>query len=180
MVGIPVVPDIPDPLPVVGFARDYWLTYLPASAAYLTYAPLENASWLSPAGDTPGRGFWAYFDAAAPPPSGTLPAQDRPASIHLSAGWNLISNPFLKSVTWDVDLVKVRVGESEAVDLRDSTSVVADYLWGWTQDDTDKSTGSYYLVADPTVIPGAAAVLEPWMGYWIKAAAKCELVIPAP
>jgi len=39
---------------------------------------------------------------------------------------------------------------------------------------------TWFIPADPTVVPGATGVLEPWNAYWLKAGKDVDLVIPAP
>jgi len=173
MVSLPVVPDTTDPKPVVGFEDNYWYLFDPSTNAYVGYP--DARTMLDPVAGTPGRGFWAEFAAGASlNPSGTIPAQDQPASIHLRPGWNLIGQPFISRVKWDLDRLQV-VSRGLTKALRDSRDAVYGYVWGWRA-----STGTYYLVHDTSVVPSAYGYLDPWQAFWIKAIKACDLILPAP
>jgi hypothetical protein len=144
-------------------------------AGYVGYR--NHLSWFDPASATPGRGFWARFPAGAKKvvPSGNIPPQDQPFTIHLSRGWNLIGQPFITPVKWDRTAIMVVQTGKEPVTLSHATGVVDGLVWGW-----DATKRAYYAVHDPTVVPGARSQLEPWQGYWVRAYADCDLVLPAP
>ncbi len=172
MVSLPIVPDEADPKSVIGFAQDYWLSYSPQTG-YVRYP--DRKTWFDPADATPGRGFWSYFASAPESPCGGIPPQDKPFALSLSAGWNLVGQPFTSSVAWDVDRLMVRESGGAERPLKEAGDSVASYAWGW-----DPAARQYYLVCDPTIVPGATATLEPWQAYWIRAYKTCELVLPAP
>ena len=178
MVSLPIIPDETDPKLEVGFSENYWLTYLPQSNTYATYP--QRLTWLEPAEATPGRGFWAYFNASSASPRGTIPPQDKSATISLKKGWNLVGTPFINPVKWSLNNLKVRTSGGVVKSLRNATDLVAGYAWGWRQNASDPGTGSYYLVYDSSVMPGIDDQLLPWRAYWIKANCDCELIIPAP
>jgi hypothetical protein len=177
MVSLPIIPDQTDPKIEVGFLDNGWCSFDAALNEYSVYPAIPTQ--LQPAEETPGRGFWARFGSAAIP-YGTIPNQDQPASIHLLPGWNLIGNPFISDVKWDVNAIKVVQPGTAAFSLKDSKSVVSSYAWGWQQDSSDLTTGSYYLVYDSALEPGISDRLRPWRGYWIMAKKECNLIIPAP
>lgn len=177
MVSLPIIPDNTDPKVTAGFADDGWCTFITLSNVYAVYP--DKATWLEPAEQTPGRGFWAYFESASLP-YGTIPPQDQPATIRLHPGWNLIGTPFINEVTWDLSKITVREPGSEAKPLGEMETVAASYLWGWQQDPTDPRTGSYYLVYDAAFVPGVENKMKPWRGYWIKAYKECDLILPPP
>jgi hypothetical protein len=101
-------------------------------------------------------------------------------SIALHAGWNLIGQPFIKAVTWDLAAITVQRPGVAAVPLGKATGLVNPYAWGWMQNADDPRTGAYYLVHDPAIYPDAVGQLEPWRAYWIKSSVECSLVLPAP
>lgn len=173
MVSMPIIPDLTDPKAVVGFAGNAWSMYWTSAGQYISYgADPERFTWLSPREATPGRGFWARFDGQAPMPVGTIPPQDREAVIRLYPGWNLIGQPFITPVVWDMDRIEVEAsGVRRALKGCDA---VAQFAWGW-----DPAVGSYYLVSDPTLVPGATDSLAPWQAYWIKARRECSLILTA-
>jgi subtilisin-like proprotein convertase family protein len=179
MVGLPIIPDETDPKIAVGFTGNYWAMYKPAVNDYVQYPGAET--WFNPAEATPGRGFWTAFSGNAGTPCGVVPAQDQPVTIKLGAGWNLIGQPFIAPLTWDLTAIKVKYGSStrtlaEARDL----GWIRDYAWGWRPDPTSAARGAYYLVCDPAVIAGATPEMAPWQAYWIKTTVACDLILPAP
>lgn len=177
MVSVPIIPEESDPKQAVGFEGNYWFTY-DMYYGYVGYGndPSHMTWFTDPNPDTPGRGFWAYFSS---PGSNTLygqvPDQSQPKTIHLNAGWNIIGNPFIKSVPWNRYSILVTDKYGRIRPLAESKSVVRDYLWGW-----DSASSSYYLVYDPTIVPSSRGTMEPWLGYWIDAITDCDLTIPPP
>ncbi|MEN6355815.1 MAG: hypothetical protein ABFD83_01885 [Armatimonadota bacterium] len=172
MVSLPIIPDETDPKAAIDFYTNCWAMYDTQSNAYVMYP--DDLTWFDPADQTPGRGFWVRFGSTHLTPTGIIPSQKNPATIHLYAGWNMIGNPFVKDVTWDSDAIKVNYMGS-SVTLREADSLVCNYAWGW-----DPDAGSYYLVYDKSVLPDAVGVLAPWQAFWIKAKAECDLILPAP
>ena len=184
MVSLPIIPDSTDPKPVVGFCGTQWATFQTDIGDYVSYANDPNhLTWFEPPTATPGRGFWAYFDQQAEVPCGMVPPQDGEAVIHLKAGWNLIGQPFTAAVAWNTSAIRVRDGADERT-LAEAAQAgwVKDFAWGWRPDPKPSApyAGAYYLVADPSVVPGATGVLDPWRAYWLKAVKEVDLVIPAP
>jgi len=173
MISLPIIPDVTDPKPVVGFNSNGWYAYGASVGAYIPYS--DHKSWFEPKSTTPGRGFWAYFPASgSASPCGTIPPQDSEARIHLSIGWNLIGTPFINPVPWDLSNIQVEKGGT-AMSLAAAADTVDGWCWGW-----DSASGAYYLVYDASIIPGARSAIEPWLGYWIRAKGACDLVLPAP
>lgn len=173
MVSMPIIPTSHDPKPVVGFSDNGWYAYI---SKYVGYGnDPTHLSWFGdPVICTQGRGFWAKFDSNVNP-VGEVPDQSQPKSIHLLPGWNLIGNPFIHSVVWDRSAIKVKDGSQVTRTLANSKTIVKDFLWGW-----NNYNQSYFFVYDSAVIPECVNTMEPWLGYWIKALAECDLIIPAP
>lgn len=174
MVSLPIIPDDTDPKLEAGFLNNAWCTYLPATNSYSVYP--DQGCWLNPADQTLGRGFWARFGSQQAVPCGTIPAQDQPVTIHLTAGWNLIGTPFISDVQWDSSKFMLKEPNKTAVSMRDAVDLTPRSAWGWRQNPSDPSTGDYYLVSDTS----DTNKLEPWRAYWIRAFRDCDLIIPAP
>lgn len=175
MVSLPIVPFDTDPKQAVGFASDGWFAYI---SRYVGYGddPTHLTWFEDPATSTPGRGFWAFFGPDRDSHlCGEVPDQSQPKTIHLNPGWNLIGCPFLRSVPWDSSAIMVKDRYQVTRTLAQSSPIVKDYLWGW-----DCYTRRYYLVYDDLTVPGTWGYMDPWLGYWIKATAECDLIIPAP
>lgn len=179
MVSLPIIPDDADPKLEVGFYGSSWVMYRPDISNYVKYPDAQT--WFNPAASTPGRGFWAGFAGPAAVPSGMVPAQDQAKTIRLQAGWNLIGQPFISPVVWDLNAIQVRRG-TEVKRLIDARKAgwVKDYAWGWEPDPGSAAGGAYYVVCDPTVIAGAVGEMVPWRAYWVRASVECDLIVPAP
>ncbi len=121
------------------------------------------------------------FDAGAPPdvPCGTVPPQDQPAAIHLCPGWNLIGEPFLAGVAWEIDRIMVRSRTGVVRTLRES-GIVKTEAWGLRQDESDPYTGTYYPICDASEEPDASHGLLPWRAFWVYSGASCDLILPPP
>ncbi|MFQ3611893.1 MAG: hypothetical protein SNJ72_10420, partial [Fimbriimonadales bacterium] len=111
------------------------------------------------------------LDLNGQPQTGTV-------EIPLEPGWNLISNPYLVSLLWNVDTVQVK-RENETLTLREARlrGWLDDYLWAWRQDPQNPTQGAYELIYDANLLPGANSALEPWQSYWILAGNPCVLVL---
>ncbi len=174
MVSVPIIPDSSDPRQVAGFQGNAWYAYNTAARSYAGYE--DHFSWFEPVSAAPGRGFWSRFDElGGSAPGGMIPDQTDPVAIRLKPGWNIIGNPFIKPAKWDSDAITVRALSGETYSLNNAPSLVTNYAWGW-----DTSTRKYVLIYDQAVIPSAQGALQPWCGYWIRAYAECDLIIPAP
>lgn len=172
MVSLPIIPDDIDPLKVTGAGLGDWFSYDPAGS-YIGY---ENAeSWFIPQSGTPGRGFWAKFGTTPVVPKGIIPAQIGSISIHLEKGWNLVGQPFIKQIRWDLDSVMVSKGGNAGIPLGQAQDLVRPYAWGW-----DSSTSKYYLVYDPNIVSSATDVMKPWQAFWVKALDTCDIIFSAP
>ena len=178
MVSLPIVPDEIDPKVEAGFCSNMWCSFITAVGVYALYP--DERSWLDPADQTPGRGFWAYFDAQVAVPYGTIPPQDQPATVHLKRGWNLVGTPFISEVAWDTAKLMVKEPRQTARAMRDATDLMPGDAWGFRQDPNDPTTGAYYLICDASVSTDDEHRMEPWRAYWIRAYRECDLIVPAP
>ena len=177
MVSVPIIPDRTDPKQVVGFSQQKWCEYHPTMWCYAAY-PIAS-TWFNPRETAPGRGFWAVFDDPGSVPAGTLPPQDRPMTIHLYPGWNLVGEPFLSPVQWNLAGIMVRDRAGKETSLGECTYVATRAL-GWQQGKPDSSMGAYYPVADASVDADAAHEMLPWRAYWIAALRECDLILSPP
>jgi hypothetical protein len=172
MVSLPIIPDETDPKLVVGFYSNALAMFDTASNSYILYP--DDLTWLDPANETPGRGFWARFGSTYQQPTGMIPSQTQDATIHLKPGWNMVGNPFVSNVTWDSSKIEVEY-MSTRLALNKANDLVGNYAWGW-----DATAGSYYLVYDAPVASDENGHLAPWQAYWIRATVECDLILPAP
>ncbi|MGI4789101.1 MAG: protease pro-enzyme activation domain-containing protein [Janthinobacterium lividum] len=111
---------------------------------------------------TPGSGYWVVFPGTAYPHfDGTLVSTAGPFSIALSAGWNLIGDPFPSAVP----LSSVTAGGTALA----SSSAVSPTLYSY-----NTAAGNYVTVS------AASGSLQPYAGYWIFAGQSTTLNVPAP
>jgi WD40 repeat protein len=165
LVACPVIGPT-DPKSVFAFDDDKWAWYDPTSG-YLLYPNSQTNLQV-------GKGYWAKFvQDTKPNVKGDLPDATKPFSISLKKGWNLIGNPWLVDLVWDLSSIKVKVGGQEKAlkDLGESEGVEP-YAWRW-------DGSNYRLVYDTNVgIIGIDSVLPSWEGAWVYAHTDCELILP--
>lgn len=128
----------------------------------------------------PGRGYWLKPGTAValaldgPAPSGTF-------AIALEPGWNFIGSPFPTPVPWRLASLQVEQDGHAPLPLASAGHLLEEFAFAFRPDPLDPDTGSYVLVYDSTLLTGITADrLEPWHGYWVKARAKCRLILPDP
>ena len=183
MVSLPIIPSATDPKLTVQFKGSCWYAYRPEVLAYSIYP--SQFTWFNDYAETsqatPGRGFWAKFGSDVIVPVGKLPDQTQEATIHLFPGWNIIGQPFVTAVNWDLDAIKVKDADRNILAIGSPMQdCVSELAWGWQQNSSNPSTGKYYAIFDPQIIPGAVNHLTPWQAFWILAQKECDLIIPAP
>ena len=130
------------------------VTWVPAIGAYVFY-PTAPANTL-----LPGTGYWVRFTASAYPHYDGERSRLGAFSLPLSAGWNLIGDPYPAAVP----LSSVTANGAAL-----PGSVVSPTLYRY-----DTSSGQYVAVS------AATGALQPYAGYWIYAAQPVSLSIPAP
>jgi hypothetical protein len=167
LVACPVIGPA-DPKLVFAFDENKWAWYDPTISDYRYYPdPATNLQV--------GKGYWAKFvQDTKPNAEGDLPDTNQPFSVALKKGWNMIGNPWLVDLVWDLSSIKVKVGEQEKA-LKDllKGEGVKPYAWRW-------DGSSYRLIFDQSVIPGIGNVLPSWEGAWVYANTDCELILPPP
>jgi hypothetical protein len=93
-----------DPKPVFAFDENKWAWFDPISG-YLLYPNSQTNLQV-------GKGYWAKFvQDTKPNVEGNLPDTNQPFSVALKKGWNLIGNPWLVDLVWDLSSIKVKVGD---------------------------------------------------------------------
>ena len=166
LVACPVIGPT-DPKSVFAFDDDKWAWYDPTSG-YLLYPNSQTNLQV-------GKGYWAKFvQDTKPNVKGDLPDATKPFSISLKKGWNLIGNPWLVDLVWDLSSIHVKMGGQEKAlkDLGENEGVEP-YAWRW-------DGSNYRLVFDRTIITGVDYNLPSWEGAWVYAHTDCELVLPPP
>jgi len=128
----------------------------------------------------PGRGYWlkpgtpVALALDGPAPSGAV-------AVDLEPGWNFIGSPFPAPVPWRLESLQVKQDGHAPLPLASASHLLEEFAFAFQPDPLDPGTGSYVLVYDSTLLPGITADrLEPWHGYWVKARAKCRLILPDP
>jgi hypothetical protein len=182
MVGLPLVPDQSDPAQVFAFARKRWARWDPTSGGSGSYALYGNDpghyTWFEPADKTPGKAYWVWYDSPQDiSPQGTPVDPGTPYAIPLKPGWNMVGNPFLLSVLWDVNVLQAQETGHQPLALADAPDLLDPYAWLWTP--YERSRGWYTLLYEPGVIPCTEVEWPIWRGVWIHANKACDLIIPA-
>ncbi len=173
IVSLPVISEISDPKQVFNFDGDKWAWYDPTvtdpNQRYIRYPDAR-------AGLQVGKGFWARFGQdVTPNAKGDLPDDTQPFAIALKGGsWNLIGNPWLSDLTWDVSAIQVKIGEQTKPlnDLQPGEGVEP-YAWRW-------DGSQYQLVFDSKLLTGVGNKILAWEGAWVYAHQDCELILPPP
>jgi len=113
-----------------------------------------------------GRGYFIRLPKAATiTKKGTPAPTDRPYSLAINSGWNLIGNPFLTSIRWSDVSIQVP-GQSSNLTLAQALQ-------------------QKVLQAGLLTLAGGtqyrdSSTLEPWVGYWVRANRPVTLLIPPP
>ena len=132
------------------------IAWNPLSDSYVFY-PAAPANTLSP-----GTGYWAVFSSPAfPHYDGTPVSTATPFSISVSAGWNLIGDPFPAAVP----LSSVTVSGTPLA----LSAAVSPTLYTYST-----ASGQYVTLS------AASDSLQPYAGYWLFAAQNTTLSVPAP
>ncbi|MEM2250395.1 MAG: CARDB domain-containing protein, partial [Candidatus Bathyarchaeia archaeon] len=147
IVSLPVISEISDPKQVFNFDGDKWAWYDPTvtdpNQRYIRYPDAR-------AGLQVGKGFWARFGQdVTPNAKGDLPDDTQPFAIALKGGsWNLIGNPWLSDLTWDVSAIQVKIGaQTKPLNDLQPGEGVEPYAWRW-------DGSQYQLVFDSKLLTG--------------------------
>lgn len=165
LIALPVVSEEADAKQVLSFDTDKLAAYVPGTG----YARYPNAALQV------GRGYWVQLPSAQRPSiRGDVADESQPYVIPLQQGWNLVGNPWLENIAWNLSAIQVQLGaQSKSLSEAQAAGWVEDYAWGW--DGT-----KYVLVYDGNIVPGVNSQLEAWQGYWVYAHQACNLILPSP
>jgi WD40 repeat protein len=169
IVTLPIISEYSDPKDVFGFEGDKWVWYDPKTGKYVRY-PEPPAYILSV-----GKAFWGQFSQDTfPKAKGEVINDASPFAVTLQKGWNLVGNPWLSDLVWDISSLRVRIGgqEKSLRELKENEGVEP-YAWRW-------DGSNYRLIFDRTIIAGVDNVLPSWEGAWVYAHTDCELILPPP
>jgi hypothetical protein len=112
---------------------------------------------------TPGAAYWLKTDRSVRVQREGIPVNtNTPFLKNLSAGWNLVSDPFSFSVDlYDCTVTAGGIADSWVNVIQGTNPLVSGTVYTWT--------GSRYLTSTS---------LQPYAGYWVYAYTPCTLGIP--
>jgi len=149
---------------------DAALSFLPPSSLALArWSPRDEEYLMFPGPSfgalERGRGYWVRVDTPATlNVGGATPAGLADVFVALGQGWNQIGNPFELPIEWG----RVKVAfEDQTMSLLEAvrTGLLRSTLFRW-----DPIAHEYRWSVDTFY------KLQPWAGYWVKAALPCSLV----
>jgi hypothetical protein len=174
MISSPLVPANADPNSIYN-PLDANGNPIPSGVTVLDMQAWVNGTYLSYNSDPnfprldAGRGVWVRpTQAVVLSPQGKVWDKTQPYSISLPAGWSMIGPVSLTPLPWSG--VKVRY---QGVEMSPTANNSPLRPYAWTYDLT--ATGAY----KPYKLIQANDLLMPGQGYWVKALAPCEIVLPA-
>lgn len=154
--GLPCLPVDASPAAVVGPGVGVRL-WDPATAAYAPVgATLEQ-----------GAGYWANLAAARTLTVAGTASADEFYMLPLTAGWQLLGNPFSGNLDWRLTRV-VSGGTDLSLDDAAAAGWILPYAWSYTGS-TPRLIHHY--------IPGASPVASPWDGFFVYATRAATLVV---
>lgn len=171
--AVPFEFENPDPAAVFGSAAGLKLARWTADAAGGSYTYYGQAG--SFPGLAPGVGFWlAASDATALAlqQAGAPVTEAAPFAIPLSAGWNMVGNPFCGEVEWGAVQVR-RGGETVSLETAAHNAWIRPYAWAY-----DPAAKQYVLL--DAAYPGARRILPVWEACWVRALVPCQLLVAPP
>lgn len=147
---------------VLGYSNPILAVWSPASSSYAV-TPVSPADVLRL-----GQGYWARF----PQPvslnaAGALAPTNKPFSVALTKGWNMIGDPFPISVDMSSLIVMDSSGAQHSFAAAVQTGLVGPTLYSYPANAQAYSSQT-------------SGTLDPYAGYWIVANQNCTLLIPAP
>ncbi|MDW8103853.1 MAG: FlgD immunoglobulin-like domain containing protein [Armatimonadota bacterium] len=161
MISIPLLPPSGDPDFLFGFntATINLIRWSPLEGRYLTADSVRAEA---------GAAYWVRTSRDTPvTPTGTLADQTQPFAIPLARGWNMIGSVYLQPTLLGAAQVRV-AGQLLSLSEAARRGLIRDYAWRY-----DPASRAYRQV-------GAGDLLQPFVGYWIRALADVELVLNPP
>ncbi|MFA6450682.1 MAG: hypothetical protein WCX65_14505 [bacterium] len=160
LVGIPLQPNSASP--ATALQLDNVEFFQLKNGVYVYNAGLDRAA--------PGVCYWAYF-----PENMTAVAHginSTTNTVALSPGWNLAALPYTKSVPWNNTVNVQSYGNTYTIGSEEANEFVESsiYLYNGT-------TPPYGYVGPKDI--NAGVMLEPWVGFLIRAKKACSLVFPS-
>jgi hypothetical protein len=120
----------------------------------------------------PGLGYWIQVgpgEVLGVAQPGTPLDESRPYAVPLTAGWNMVGNPFCTDLEWAG--VEVRAnGQTVSLETAAQNNWVRPYAWTY-----DPAAGEYVLV--DAAYPGARRTLPVWQACWVRALVDCDLLM---
>ncbi|HEY3328943.1 MAG TPA: carboxypeptidase-like regulatory domain-containing protein [Capsulimonadaceae bacterium] len=159
---------------ILGYASPKMAVWVPASSVYRV-TPDSPADTIRL-----GQGYWVRFPNAAPLAGGGTAAPIAIApnvtsfTINLSAGWNMIGDPYLTAPKFSNITVSSAGGVKStwAAATAGSTPLISPTLYSYSQ------SANAYVTHIVGKTGEAAPTLDPYVGYWIYASASCALLVP--
>jgi hypothetical protein len=175
LVAVPVQSEDADPKGIFNFPENKWATWNPMAnngqGGYVLY-PSDEVKFSEPE-RVPGRAYWVRLNEPTTLKIyGPLPDDTQPFVIQLKRGWNLVGNPWLVDLVWNLDALQVQVN-GQTKPLKNARGIVEPYAWRW-------DGNQYQLVFDSTILPSIDDKIPAWEGAWIYAWQDCQLIVPPP
>ncbi|MCS6831593.1 MAG: hypothetical protein NZ749_13245, partial [bacterium] len=122
-----------------------------------------------------GAGYWMKLERTTPITVTVPTVEIQPFVMSLRPGWNMIGNPYIEPVLWDVNAIRVRKDGTELpLAQAEAQGWVEGYAWRW-------DGNAYRLVySTGTPLPNVDTTLPAWEGAWVFAYQPCELILPIP
>ncbi len=159
LLAVPCFPAAADPVAL--FGTNLVARWDP-TAVPPTYVTPTSDSGLDLLNVVPGRGFFVKLVQGDLEVGGRPVSTTQPFSITLGPVWNMVGNPFTKSVPFG-NLIP------------GSPGTVRSYGWVY-----DAGSGSYLLVAAEAGVNVARTVIYPWEGMWLRTSGGSATVSVTP
>lgn len=161
MISIPLVPPSSDP--------DFLFGFNTATINLIRWSALENRYLVTPnVRAEAGAAYWVRTSREVQVnPTGTLVDQTQPYAIPLARGWNMIGSVYLQPTLLGAAQVRV---SGQVLSLAEAArrGLIRDYAWRY-----DPVARAYRQVR-------SSDLLQPFVGYWIRALEDVELILNPP
>jgi len=142
-------------------ATVFW--YDPSANQYVQNPPMKG-----------GQGYWIYVkdpEKYKITRVGQVADPQAPFAVPIKPGWNLIANPYLVSLPWDLTRFSINSGgETRRFDAAAFTGWVRNFCWIYSPDK------GYVKVSPPS--PGQTAQSIPaWAAFWLRSNVEGTLLL---